>query len=488
MTEGFLKDIFKYMPAQVVPGIVGFVSIPIITRLFLPQEYGNYSLVMATVMVLTTLLGWLTMSIIRFYPAYERDKKLDYFFGSIINLTFITIFALVLIFIIFLLSIKTYLSSNLYLLMFIGVGIFIVTAIFNVLQHILRSKRQVGFYSGFAIWKSVSGLALGLILIVLCKFGIEGLLLGIILGVGIILPLLWKNSVGKASIKNLKVNLTFAKEMAKYSFPLVVGNLAAWVLSLSDRYVIELFRSSQEVGVYSASYNISNHSVMLITTLFMLASGPILMDIGEKKGIAKCKEFSTKVTRYYLMLCIPSVIGLCVLSKPIMDIMTGEQYFEGYNIFPFVTSGILLLGLQKRFNDGLLLYKKTNLIAFSIVSSGLLNLALNFLFIPRYGYFAASITTLISYAFLLFLMIIFSRRLFIWKFPFKSLVKVTCASGIMGIMVYSLGNSLASSVLINLILSICAGVAVYFLALILLREFSPEEIQTFRDFKQKVLK
>ncbi|GAG39100.1 unnamed protein product, partial [marine sediment metagenome] len=84
MTEGFLKDIFKYMPAQVVPGIVGFVSIPIITRLFLPQDYGNYSLVMATVMILTTLLGWLTMSIIRFYPAYERDKKLDYFFGNII--------------------------------------------------------------------------------------------------------------------------------------------------------------------------------------------------------------------------------------------------------------------------------------------------------------------------------------------------------------------------------------------------------------------
>jgi len=122
------------------------------------------------------------------------------------------------------------------------------------------------------------------------------------------------------------------------------------------------------------------------------------------------------------------------------------------------------------------------------LASGLLNLFLNFLFIPRYGYFAAAITTLISYAFLLFLMIILSRRFFVWEFPFKSLVKVTCASGIMGIMVYSLGNSLASSVLINLILSICAGAGVYFLTLILLREFSPEEIQTFRDLKQKVLK
>lgn len=57
MTKGFLKDTIKYLPAQIAPGIVGFVSIPIITRIFLPQEYGNYSLAMATVMVLTTLGG-----------------------------------------------------------------------------------------------------------------------------------------------------------------------------------------------------------------------------------------------------------------------------------------------------------------------------------------------------------------------------------------------------------------------------------------------
>jgi len=78
MTKDFLKDTVKYLPAQIAPGIVGFISIPIITRIFLPQDYGKYSLVMATVMVLTALVGWLPMSIIRFYPAYERDKKFVY--------------------------------------------------------------------------------------------------------------------------------------------------------------------------------------------------------------------------------------------------------------------------------------------------------------------------------------------------------------------------------------------------------------------------
>mgnify|MGYP001033400402 CR=1 FL=1 len=156
--------------------------------------------------------------------------------------------------------------------------------------------------------------------------------------------------------------------------------------------------------------------------------------------------------------------------------MTGEQYFEGYKIVPFVTLGVLFLGLQARFQASFIFYKKTGYITFSIVAAGLLNLLLNILFIPSYGYFAAAVTTLISYAFLLFLMIILSRRFFVWKFPFRSLIKVIGASGVMGIFVYYVGNNLTSSVAINLILAIFIGLLVYFLMLFLLREFSQSGI------------
>lgn len=71
-------------------------------------------------------------------------------------------------------------------------------------------------------------------------------------------------------------------------------------------------------------------------------------------------------------------------------------------------------------------------------------------------------------------MIILSRRLFVWKFPFRSLAKVTCASVIMGIAVYPVGNSLTSMNLLNLILGVCSGALIYFILLFLLREFQPK--------------
>ena len=77
MIKNLVKDAGKYLPGQIVPAIVGILSIPVITRLFSSGEYGKYVLVMAAVGVLSAIIGWLPMSIIRFYPVYERDGKLD---------------------------------------------------------------------------------------------------------------------------------------------------------------------------------------------------------------------------------------------------------------------------------------------------------------------------------------------------------------------------------------------------------------------------
>ena len=85
--KGFLQDVAKYLPAQVVPALVGVVSIPVITSLFPPHEYGLLSIVLATVAIAVTLLGWIPTAIVRFLPAAERDGTLPRFFGTLQGLT-----------------------------------------------------------------------------------------------------------------------------------------------------------------------------------------------------------------------------------------------------------------------------------------------------------------------------------------------------------------------------------------------------------------
>ena len=488
MYKHFIKDLVRYFPARIVPGIVGLISIPIITRLFSPVDYGNYNLALATIMVLTTIVGWLSMGVIRFFPAYERDEKINLFYRNIISLSIISIIIIASIYLVILFCIKSYVFFKLYNLLLVSIGVFAFTSLFEICLSFFRAKREANLFSLFSIWKSIGSILIALALIFFLKKDIESLLWGVIASVIIALPFVWKKAVGIVSVLHFKIDSYLTKEIVKYGFPLVIGNLAGWILSLSDRYILQFFRGAQEVGIYSASYNISEKSIVLIVLLFMFAGFPISMHIWEKEGEVESQEFLTNVTRYFLIICLPVVIGLSVLSKQIIILFTAQEYHEGFRIISFVTLGAFFLGLQHRFQMGLLFYKKTYLVMFCVIVSGVLNIALNLIFIPTYGYIAAAVTTLISYGLLLILVIFISTRFFVWKFPFKTLGKVICASALMGEVVYYISNNLTSSIYISLFLSICTGGAVFFLVLLLLKEFLPEEIQMLYLLKQKVLR
>ncbi|MCD6232856.1 polysaccharide biosynthesis C-terminal domain-containing protein [bacterium] len=273
--------------------------------------------------------------------------------------------------------------------------------------------------------------------------------------------------------------------MAAYGFPLVIGNLAAWILSLSDRYVLEFFRGAQEVGIYSASYAIGEKSILLLTSLFLLTAGPIGMNVWEKRGKKDSQRFLNKVTRYFLIVCLPAIIGISVLAKPIIDIFTAQEYFGGYRILPLIAFSIFFLGLSQRFGMGLTFYKKTIYSMWVLIIGGGVNLGLNFVFIPKYGYFGVAITTLIGYIIILLLMIYFSRKFFVWPFPFKTLGKCSTASLIMGVGAYLLVNNLHFSTFVNLILGILAGIIIYSICIFLFKEVLPEEKEMLKQLAQR---
>ena len=487
MLEDILKDMSKYLPSKIAPAIIGIVTIPIITHLFIPEEYGNYALVLATISILAAIVGWLPMSIIRFYPIYEKKSQLKEFYGTTIGLSVLSIGILFFIFTFILFFNKTLFSKDLNSLMRIGILIFVNTAFFQLLQHFLRAKRQVTIYSITEVWDKIGSICFGLILIFIFKQDIKGLLWGAFLSGLLILPFLWKICFANISFQVTNISRDLTWQMMKYGFPLVVGNLAAWILSLSDRYILDFIRNSREVGIYSVCYNISEHSIRLLVSLFLIASGPIGIRIWEHKGKKASQEFVSKLTRFYLIFCIPAIVGMGVMAKPLIKILTAQEYNEGYVIVPLVAIGMFFHGLQQRYHFGLLFYNKTYFIMIGILVSGILNIGLNLLFVSRYGYLAAAVTTLISYIFLFILMVIISRRFYVWQFPLKTLRKVIYASLIMGAIVYYIGNNLSPIIAVNLIVGIFTGLFLYFLALFLFKEFSYEEIQQVKYLKQKFI-
>jgi O-antigen/teichoic acid export membrane protein len=370
--------------------------------------------------------------------------------------------------------------------MIVGMPLFIMMVFFNMCQYFLRAERKAAWYSGFAVFKSAGGLGIALLLIFLFNKGIESLLWGMVAAIAVMIPLLWNKAFDARCRPRIRMEYKMTSSVARYGFPLIFVNLANWALSLSDRYIIEAFRGAGEVGIYSASYKISNSSIMLLVTLFMLASSPISIRIWERDGEERSREFLAKLTRYYLLVCVPAGVALCILAEPVVGLLTGREYFEGYRIIPLVTAGVLIFGIQHRFQVGFKYRKKTGFITLGVVSACVLNIVLNLIFVPKHGYFAAAVTTLISYIFLLFLMVALSRKIFVWRFPIESFVRILAASTVMALSMYFVSISLKYSVIINLLITLSVGTAVYLFTLLVTKELRENEMKMIRGlFKKK---
>ena len=74
----------------------------------------------------------------------------------------------------------------------------------------------------------------------------------------------------------------------------------------------------------------------MLVALFLLTAYPMAMNTWENKGREATESVLTLVTRLYLVLCLPAAVGLTVLSRPFVALLTDETYYQGYRIVGFV--------------------------------------------------------------------------------------------------------------------------------------------------------
>ena len=90
-----------------------------------------------------------------------------------------------------------------------------------------------------------------------------------------------------------------------------------------------------------------------------------------------------------------------LIAPEMLMIMGGENYISSMYVIPPVMLGCLFQYIYTMYVNIEQFMKKTVGMAFGSALAAIINVALNMLFIPKYGYIAAAYTTLVSYGFLL---------------------------------------------------------------------------------------
>jgi O-antigen/teichoic acid export membrane protein len=88
-----LKDLLRFLPARVLPGLAAVAAVPVLTRLLAPAEYGLFTLSLnASNLFIALTSSWVTASAIRFIPAHEKNGTLRLGVGLMASL-FLAVFA-----------------------------------------------------------------------------------------------------------------------------------------------------------------------------------------------------------------------------------------------------------------------------------------------------------------------------------------------------------------------------------------------------------
>jgi O-antigen/teichoic acid export membrane protein len=461
----FIKDLAKYAPSQLLPALTAFITTPILTRLLAPAEYGYWAQASSLAGFLTALSATaIGSAVLRFYPAYAANSTLDVFFATLAGLLILVVTAVTGISVLLLYVLKELVPPWSVSLMPLVILIFVAQSIFTVFICVIRAQGRSGSFSTFQLLTSYGGLGLGLLLLGVLRFGVKGLLWGTLLALVAVLPFIFFEATRRVGIHPQAFQTSVAIQLWGYSWPLALGDVALWGLRVSDLFIIGSFWPARDVGLYTVSYNISAKSIDLLVSLFLLGLGPLVYRTWEMQGREATEKTLTMVTRVYLIMCLPAAVGVSILAFPFVKLLTAPDYYEGSRIVGFVVFSSFAWGLINIANMGLTIKQQARRLATNTIIAAAIHIGLQLLLVPRFGYVASAVCTLIGYAVLLYLQTLSSRPHLAWRFPFTTFRNVMAASAVMGLVAwgtYGMAGADSKVALGYLALSIALAVATY---------------------------
>ena len=188
------------------------------------------------------------------------------------------------------------------------------------------------------------------------------------------------------------VSLKHWRFALKYNLPLVPHYLSQVLFNQTDKIMIQKLCGLSEAGIYSIA-----NQIAWTVRLVLDALHSALMPWAFKRLKAENPEPIGKRTLH--VQCAVCAIGVVfsLFSPEIVYLFGGDKYMTAVYIVPPIASSAIFVTLYTFFGYIEFYYEKTKIIMTSSIIVAVLNIVLNAIFIPVFGFIAAAYTTLASY-------------------------------------------------------------------------------------------
>jgi len=432
----FWRGVWGYLPAQIVQGVVGFLTLYVFTRLLSPADFGHYALAFSvTTLAHTVTFSWLEASMARFWAAERTPEGMATHFASLYRTSFaiIAVFIPIAALVVWLAP----LTPAFKVAVAFGLAGAPVRNLAKLAQERFRAAGQVSKAAGVDILVAVLGFLVG------AGFAVAGAgaaspLLGLAIAPLFALPFILPGELRRTT--GGTVDRARLRAYAAYGYPIAASLTLALVLASTDRFLLAAFMDAAAVGAYHASYSLANRTLDVIFIWLGAAGAPAMVMALERGGREALRKTALEQGSTLILIGLPAAVGLSLVARPMAELMIGRDLRDAAALVtPWIAASSFLSGLiAYYFGFGFTLGKKTGLLLITMAIPAMCNVLLNLMLIPRLGVAGAAISTAASFAIGLIACLLLSRRAIALPVPWGALTRCGLASAVMAAVVLML--------------------------------------------------
>ncbi|WP_281248217.1 lipopolysaccharide biosynthesis protein [Seinonella peptonophila] len=458
-----MKHSVIYFSARGLSGVINLCAIAVYTRLASPDVYGQFVMILAVVEFLNAIMfQWIRFGILRYAQRYSKDYRVD-FLNTIVVLFFtMLILTLILFIFVYLCSIDIGKWGEYW---FFSIILLWILAWYDLNLELLRADLFPKFYGWIVISRSILTFTCTVMMLIF-GIGANGFIIGMM--VGMLFPMLFVMKRNWIGIRFPEINSTICKEMITYGLPLTITFSTHFLMVSSDRLLLGWLQGSSESGLYSAAYDLTQQTLLLIMTIINLSAYPIVVRTLENEGVKETKKRLRQYTTSLFFVSIPATAGYIILSPNISRLFLGSNFIEAsLIIMPLIALTAFLQGIKQYYLDlSFQLAQRTWFQIWPNMLAASTNIALNFFWIPKWGILGAVYATLFSNFISIVLSWFIGRKIFVLPFPLKEILKIIVATVM---MMCTLNSMVIYSGFLSLCAHIVLGAFIYILVGLLMK-------------------
>ncbi len=424
-------DTAVYGISTIVGRFLNFLLVPLYTNTLPASEYGIVAVIYAVMAFLAVVFTYgLEPAFMRFIGETKNEEAKDVFSSPFWLLAASSTLLIVVAF--FLqdsVSMALKLPSRVSLIVPLAVATLGLDAVNALPFAALRMERKARWFASIRFVSIAVNVSLNILFVAVWHWSIESIFVAGLIASGLCSLLLLPTI-----LKRLRLRLrlqTVLRPMLAFGLPTLPAGLAAMVVQVVDRPIMQIMADATTAGIYQANYKLGI-LMMLVVSMFQYAWQPFYLQTAKQSD---ARLLHARVLTYFLLVGMFLSLVLTVFIGDIIALplyhgrtLIGRAYWSGVGIVPIILHAYVFTGLGVIFSAGLIIEKRTTRLPLIAGAGAAFNIIANLLLIPHWGIYGGAWSTFGAYVVMALLSWGLTRPIYPVPWQYGRIAKILVAS------------------------------------------------------------